>query len=109
METYKKYKDNVDAILSGNLSKIKHIESDKELYPEKYYLLTKLDLDTGYNYDYYINRKGKLYTFVNNKIMCCSQSEKNFGYPLYTVYGREKEKLLEYNDFFKDNKETLEM
>lgn len=109
VETYKKYKDNVDAILSGNLSKIKHIESDKELYPEKYYLLTKLDLDTGYNYDYYINRKGKLYTFVNNKIMCCSQSEKNFGYPLSTVYGKEKEKLLEYNDFLKENKEVLEM
>ena len=34
VETYKKYKDNVDAILSGNLSKIKHIESDKELHPE---------------------------------------------------------------------------
>lgn len=109
VETYKKYKDNVDAILSGNLSKIKHIESDKELHPEKYYLLTKLDLDTGYNYDYYINRKGKLYTFVNNKIMCCSQSEKNFGYPLSTVYGKEKEKLLEYNDFLKENKEVLEM
>ena len=109
METYKKYKDNVDAILSGNLSKIKHIESDKELHPEKYYLLTKLDLDTGYNYDYYMNRKGKLYTFVNNKIMCCSQSEKNFGYPLSTVYGKEKEKLLEYNDFFKENKEFLEI
>mgnify|MGYP000059622419 CR=1 FL=1 len=106
VETYKKYKDNVDAILSGNLSKIKHIESDKELHPEKYYLLTKLDLDTGYNYDYYINRKGKLYTFVNNKIMCCSQSEKNFGYPLSTVYGKEKEKLLEYNDFLKENKEV---
>ena len=41
--------------------------------------------------------------------MCCSQSEKNFGYPLSTVYGKEKEKLLEYNDFLKENKEVLEM
>lgn len=109
LETYYKYKNNIDAILSGNLSKIKNIESDKEMHPEKYYVLTKLDLDIGYDYDYYINKRGKLYTFINNKIMSCSQDDKNYGYPLSAVYGKEKEKLLEYNDFFKDKSDELEI
>ncbi len=109
LETYYKYKNNIDAILSGNLSRIKNIESDKEMHPEKYYVLTKLDLDIGYDYDYYINKRGKLYTFINNKIMFCSQDDKNYGYPLSVVYGKEKEKLLEYNDFFKDKSDELEI
>ena len=109
LETYYKYKNNIDAILSGNLSRIKNIESDKEMHPEKYYVLTKLDLDIGYDYDYYINKRGKLYTFINNKIMSCSQDDKNYGYPLSVVYGKEKEKLLEYNDFFKDKSDELEI
>ena len=109
LETYYKYKNNIDAILSGNLSKIKNIESDKEMHPEKYYVLTKLDLDIGYDYEYYINKRGKLYTFINNKIMSCSQDDKNYGYPLSVVYGKEKEKLLEYNDFFKDKSDELEI
>ena len=109
LETYYKYKNNIDAILSGNLSRIKNIESDKEMYPEKYYVLTKLDLDIGYDYDYYINKRGKLYTFINNNIMSCSQDDKNYGYPLSVVYGKEKEKLLEYNDFFKDKSDELEI
>ena len=109
LETYYKYKNNIDAILSGNLSKIKNIESDKEMHPEKYYVLTKLDLDIGYDYEYYINKRGKLYTFINNKIMSCSQDDKNYGYPLSAVYGKEKEKLLEYNDFFKDKSDELEI
>lgn len=109
LETYYKYKNNIDAILSGNLSRIKNIESDKEMHPEKYYVLTKLDLDIGYDYEYYINKRGKLYTFINNKIMSCSQDDKNYGYPLSAVYGKEKEKLLEYNDFFKDKNDELEI
>lgn len=109
LETYYKYKNNIDAILSGNLSRIKNIESDKEMHPEKYYVLTKLDLDIGYDYEYYINKRGKLYTFINNKIMSCSQDDKNYGYPLSAVYGKEKEKLLEYNDFFKDKSAELEI
>lgn len=109
LETYYKYKNNIDAILSGNLSKIKNIESDKEIHPEKYYVLTKLDLDIGYDYEYYINKRGKLYTFINNKIMSCSQDDKNYGYPLSAVYGKEKEKLLEYNDFLKDKSDELEV
>lgn len=109
LETYYKYKNNIDAILSGNLSRIKNIESDKEMHPEKYYVLTKLDLDIGYDYEYYINKRGKLYTFINNKIMSCSQDDKNYGYPLSVVYGKEKEKLLEYNDFFKDKNDELEI
>lgn len=109
LETYYKYKNNIDAILSGNLSRIKNIESDKEMHPEKYYILTKLDLDIGYDYEYYINKRGKLYTFINNKIMSCSQDDKNYGYPLSAVYGKEKEKLLEYNDFFKDKSDELEI
>lgn len=109
LETYYKYKNNIDAILSGNLSRIKNIESDKEMHPEKYYVLTKLDLDIGYDYEYYINKRGKLYTFINNKIMSCSQDDKNYGYPLSAVYGKEKEKLLEYNDFFKDESDELEI
>lgn len=109
LETYYKYKNNIDAILSGNLSRIKNIESDKEMHPEKYYVLTKLDLDIGYDYGYYINKRGKLYTFINNKIMSCSQDDKNYGYPLSVVYGKEKEKLLEYNDFFKDKSDELEI
>lgn len=109
LETYYKYKNNIDAILSGNLSRIKNIESDKEMHPEKYYVLTKLDLDIGYDYEYYINKRGKLYTFINNKIMSCSQDDKNYGYPLSVVYGKEKEKLLEYNDFFKDKSGELEI
>lgn len=109
LETYYKYKNNIDAILSGNLSRIKNIESDKEMHPEKYYVLTKLDLDIGYDYEYYINKRGKLYTFINNKIMSCSQDDKNYGYPLSAVYGKEKEKLLEYNDFFKDKVDELEI
>lgn len=109
LETYYKYKNNIDAILSGNLSRIKNIESDKEIHPEKYYVLTKLDLDIGYDYEYYINKRGKLYTFINNKIMSCSQDDKNYGYPLSAVYGKEKEKLLEYNDFFKDKSDELEI
>lgn len=109
LETYYKYKNNIDAILSGNLSRIKNIESDKEMHPEKYYVLTKLDLAIGYDYDYYINKRGKLYTFINNKIMSCSQDDKNYGYPLSVVYGKEKEKLLEYNDFFKDKSDELEI
>lgn len=109
LETYYKYKNNTDAILSGNLSRIKNIESDKEMHPEKYYVLTKLDLDIGYDYEYYINKRGKLYTFINNKIMSCSQDDKNYGYPLSVVYGKEKEKLLEYNDFFKDKSDELEI
>lgn len=109
LETYYKYKNNIDAILSGNLSKIKNIESDKEMHPEKYYVLTKLDLDIGYDYEYYINKRGKLYTFINNKIMSCSQDDKNYGYPLSAVYGKEKEKLLEYNDFLKDKSDELEI
>lgn len=108
LETYYKYKNNIDAILSGNLSRIKNIESDKEMHPEKYYVLTKLDLDIGYDYEYYINKRGKLYTFINNKIMSCSQDDKNYGYPLSAVYGKEK-KLLEYNDFFKDKSDELEI
>lgn len=109
LETYYKYKNNIDAILSGNLSRIKNIESDKEMHPEKYYVLTKLDLDIGYDYEYYINKRGKLYTFINNKIMSCSQDDKNYGYPLSAVYGKEKEKLLEYNDFFKGKSDELEI
>lgn len=109
LETYYKYKNNIDAILSGNLSKIKNIASDKEMHPEKYYVLTKLDLDIGYDYEYYINKRGKLYTFINNKIMSCSQDDKNYGYPLSAVYGKEKEKLLEYNDFLKDKSDELEI
>lgn len=109
LETYYKYKNNIDAILSGNLSRIKNIESDKEMHPEKYYVLTKLDLDIGYDYEYYINKRGKLYTFINNKIMSCSQDDKNYGYPLSAVYGKEKEKLLEYNDFLKDKSDELEI
>lgn len=109
LETYYKYKNNIDAILSGNLSRIKNIESDKEMHPEKYYVLTKLDLDIGYDYEYYINKRGKLYTFINNKIMSCSQDDKNYGYPLSVVYGKEKEKLLEYNDFFKDKSDELKI
>ncbi len=109
LETYYKYKNNIDAILSGNLSRIKNIESDKEMHPEKYYVLTKLDLDISYDYEYYINKRGKLYTFINNKIMSCSQDDKNYGYPLSVVYGKEKEKLLEYNDFFKDKSDELEI
>lgn len=109
LETYYKYKNNIDAILSGNLSRIKNIESDKEMHPEKYYVLTKLDLDIGYDYECYINKRGKLYTFINNKIMSCSQDDKNYGYPLSAVYGKEKEKLLEYNDFFKDKSDELEI
>lgn len=109
LETYYKYKNNIDAILSSNLSRIKNIESDKEMHPEKYYVLTKLDLDIGYDYEYYINKRGKLYTFINNKIMSCSQDDKNYGYPLSAVYGKEKEKLLEYNDFFKDKSDELEI
>lgn len=109
LETYYKYKNNIDAILSGNLSRIKNIESDKEMHPEKYYVLTKLDLDIWYDYEYYINKRGKLYTFINNKIMSCSQDDKNYGYPLSAVYGKEKEKLLEYNDFFKDKSDELEI
>lgn len=109
LETYYKYKNNIDAILSGNLSKIKNIESDKEMHPEKYYVLTKLDLDIGYDYEYYINKRGKLYTFINNKIMSCSQDDKNYGYPLSAIYGKEKEKLLEYNDFLKDKSDELEI
>lgn len=109
LETYYKYKNNIDAILSGNLSRIKNIESDKEMHPEKYYVLTKLDLDIGYDYEYYINKRGKLYTFINNKIMSCSQDDKNYGYPQSVVYGKEKEKLLEYNDFFKDKSDELEI
>ena len=79
------------------------------MHPEKYYVLTKLDLDIGYDYEYYINKRGKLYTFINNKIMSCSQDDKNYGYPLSVVYGKEKEKLLEYNDFFKDKSDELEI
>lgn len=109
LETYYKYKNNIDAILSGNLSRIKNIESDKEMHPEKYYVLTKLDLDIGYDYEYYINKRGKLYTFINNKIMSCSQDDKNYGYPLSAVCGKEKEKLLEYNDFLKDKSDELEI
>ena len=41
--------------------------------------------------------------------MSCSQDDKNYGYPLSVVYGKEKEKLLEYNDFFKDKSDELEI
>ena len=111
LETYRKYEEVVNGILNNNPEKVVVLESDRTLYPEKYYVLYPIEMEEQNKYknngDFYTNSKDELYCFMNNKLMYCD-NEKNYGYPYYSVYDNEKDMFEKYNKFLnKENNEEI--
>lgn len=104
LETYRKYKEVVNGILNNNPEKIKVLESDRTLNPEKYYVLHPVELDENNKYknngDFYVNNQNELYCFMNNELMYCD-NDKNYGYPYYCVNDRDNLRGMfeKYNEF----------
>lgn len=103
VETYNKYKDVINSILTYNSNKIVMLESDREINPEKYYVLKPIELNVKYEGDYYANQKGEIYNYNNGKLSLCDNSLKNYGYPLSTPY-HNMDKFIKYNDFLLSRK-----
>ena len=109
-KTYQKYKSVINGILTGNLKDCIKLESDRELNPEKYYVLNEIDPEKREENikNYYENQKGELYCLKNDDLKVCSTNEKNYGYPMYTPL--DLDKFIEYNEFLKENyKESMEL
>jgi len=108
LETYNKYKNVVNSLMNDDFSKCVELKSDRELNPDKYYVLEKTKvIDLKYDGDYYMNKKGELYSFNNGKFSLCSTMEKDYGCPLYTPLDIDKFK--EYNDFLMTNDFEMEI
>jgi len=101
LETYHKYKDVVDGLLTNNQNKLVLLQSERELNPERYYVLKPIKLDVEYDGDYYINGKGTIYNYTKEKglLDCENRNVSTYGKP----YGKpfELDKFIEYNDFLK--------
>ena len=102
METYKKYKDNIDKIMTGKEYECDEIKSDRELNPEKYYILNKYnDSKLKFKGDYYTNSIGEIFCIEDNKLMKCDIRKTNYGYPIYEVY-YDKDKYFKHNKFLNE-------
>lgn len=112
LETYRKYKDVIDGILDDNKEKCIRLQSDRMLNPKKYYVLEPIELPENNKYknngDFYINQKGELYCFKDDKLMYCN-NDKNYGYPYYSVYDENKVMFEKYNDFLNSNQNEMEL
>ena len=102
VETYKKYESVVNAILKNDYTKCVQLLSDRELNPDKYYILQETNIDSKFNYPYYINQKGELYCIKDGNLQSCISSKKDYGYPIGIVY--DIDKFIEYNDFLAKDK-----
>lgn len=110
-KTYQKYKSVINGVLTDNVEECIKLKSDRELNPDKYYVLHKIDsnkIKENTN-NYYENQKGELYCLENGNLKVCSTSKKNYGYPLYIPF--DQDKFIEYNEFLKENKneESMEL
>lgn len=108
VETYNKYKGNINKLFSNRGNECIKIESDRSLYPEKYYALEKINFKhPSYIGDYYQNQKGDLYYFDSNGLKWCDsrydEKDVDYGKPIHNVY--EIEKFKEYNSFLNEEKE----
>ncbi len=109
-KTYQKYKSVIHGILTGNLKECIKLESEREINPEKYYVLHEVNPEKREENikNYYENQKGELYCLKNDDLKVCSTNEKNYGYPMYTPL--DLDKFIEYNEFLKENyKEFVEL
>lgn len=96
--TYEKYKDVVNGILTNNSNKCVLLESDRDINPERYYVLKPIKIKSKYEGDFYINAKYELFNYIEGKgLFICDTGEKNYGYPLCEV--RDMMKFKKYNDF----------
>lgn len=102
VETYNKYKEVINGILTNNSSKIKMLESDKELNPEKYYCLKPIEVNTKYEGIYYANEKGKIFNYTNDKgLQLCDNRINNYGEPICVP--SDIDKFIEHNEFLQSN------
>jgi len=109
LATYNKYKGNIEKLFDNNDNECIEIKSDRELNPEKYYVLDKYDdSDLEYKGEYYVNQVGEIFCIKDNKLMTCDNRKTNYGYPISEVY-YDKEKYYEYNDFLKNQSKEDEM
>lgn len=102
VETYKKYESVINAILKNDYTRYVQLPSDRELNPDKYYILQKTNIDSNFDYPYYTNQKGELYCIKDGKLQLCISSKKDYGYPIGDVYNIDK--FIEYNDFLTKDK-----
>lgn len=103
LATYKKYENVVNAILKNDYTRCVQLPSDRELNPDKYYILQETNIDSKYDYPYYTNQKGELYCIKDGKLQSCISSKKDYGYPIGTVY--DIDRFIEYNDFLAKDKD----
>ena len=109
-KTYQKYRGVINGILTSNLKECIKLESDRELNPEKYYVLHEIDPEKREENikKYYENQKGKLYCLQNGELKVCTTNKDYYGHPLYTPL--DLDKFIEYNEFLKENyKEFMEL
>lgn len=101
LETYHKYKDVVKGLLTNNSSKLVLLQSERELNPERYYVLKPVKLDVKYDGDYYANDKGEIYNYTKEEGLqeCENRKVSTYGYPFGKPY--DIDKFIEYNDFLK--------
>lgn len=97
LATYNKYKNVVMAIMNNDYSKCVQLKSDRELNPEKYYILNKIDIHSKYDGEYYTNENGDLFNYNDNELNICSTRKDNYGYPL--CISQDIDKFREFNDF----------
>jgi len=109
LATYHKYKDVVDGLLTNNESKLVMLPSERELNPERYYVLKPIKLDVDYDGDYYINEKGVIYNYTKEKGLqdCENREISTYGKPYGKPY--ELDKFIQYNKFLKEKDKELEM
>lgn len=103
IETYRKYESVVNAILRNDYAKCAQLPSDRELNPDRYYILQETNINSNFDYPYYTNQKGELYCIKDGKLQSCISSKKNYGYPIGTVDNIDK--YIEYNDFLAKDRE----
>ncbi len=104
LNTYHKYEDVINGILSGDKSKCIKLESDRTLNPEQYYVLTPVTLENKIDTSYYENKRGDLYCIQDKELMLCSKE----GEPLSLVY-YDLDKFKEHNDFLTDKDSGMEL
>lgn len=108
VDTYKKYKTVIEGILNNDHQKVIKLKSERELYPELYYQLNPVEINSKFEYDYYKNKKGELYCYIQGKgLQICLTNKKNYAYPIGQPI--DKDKFYEYNDFLKSIDEAGEL
>lgn len=108
LKTYYKYQDVVDGILSNIPEKCIKLKSERELNPNKYYVLHKVEIEQKRNnFEYYQNEVGELYCLNRNELKKCNTNEKYYGYPLYIP--SDIDRFIKYNEFLQEKRNDNEV